>query len=140
VLRSKISERRTYQIPGAASEVSSHRGYALWAPLYDGEENPLSEVEEPAVAEILQDLPYSRVLDAASGTGRHALRPAAGGIEVTAVDRSAAMMEIARAHADREGLNVRHVLASIEQLPLASQRFDRVLCALAPCPSRISRA
>lgn len=125
---SPMGERRTYRMAGEAVEVSAHRGYELCAPLYDDEDNPLFEAEKPTVAEMLRGLRYTNVLDAASGTGRHALRLASAGVEVTAVDQSAAMMAISRARAERERLNVRHVLASIEQQPLASQRFVLVLC------------
>src|SRR5438270_3660108 len=65
-----------------------------------------------------------RVLDVASGAGRHARFFAQRGCHVTAVDRDAALLEPLRA-VD----NVTTVVADLETSawPFASQRFDAVV-------------
>jgi ubiquinone/menaquinone biosynthesis C-methylase UbiE len=111
-------------------EVSAKEGYAKWSKTYDSESNALIATEQPAVDRILAGLRYRTVLDAATGTGRHALPLARQGAEVTAIDESPEMLSIARRHA--AGLDIRFVEASLtEPLPLASDQFDLVLCALA---------
>ena len=69
------------------------------------------------------------VADIGCGTGRHALRLAAAGARVTAVDFSEAMLQRARAKPGAEAITfVRHDLA--KPFPLASAAFDRVFCCL----------
>lgn len=48
----------------------------------------------------------SRVLDLACGTGRHALAAAAYGAQVTAIDKDAGSLEIARKEAKARGVDV----------------------------------
>ena len=110
-------------------------GYALWSESYDDEQNPLIMVEEPRVEALLQRLPLpSRVLDAGTGTGRWALRLAAGGSEVTGIDASLPMLELARQKAERAGLPLHFEVGDLQQtLPFPDCYFDLVLCALALC-------
>lgn len=104
-------------------------GYDRWAEIYDSEDNPLVALEEPRVKELLGDVRGLRVADIGCGTGRHALRLAAEGAVVTAVDFSEGMMEKGRAKAGAAKITwVHHDLA--QALPLAAGEFDRVLCAL----------
>ena len=71
-------------------------GYDLWASSYDTDGNPLIAMEEPLVDRLLGDVRGLAVLDVGCGTGRHAIRLAAAGAAVHAVDFSAAMLEQAR--------------------------------------------
>lgn len=105
-------------------------GYAEWAGTYDGP-NPLIEAEEPAVRPILERLatPGCRALDAACGTGRHAAFLADLGCEVSAVDQSAAMVEIARINAPRATFDV----GQLEALPYDDETFDLATISLALC-------
>ena len=115
-------------------ELSARDGYALWAKSYDVEANPLIAVEEPHVDRLLAGLAFRTVLDAGTGTGRHALRLARRGAAVTALDQSPEMMSAARAAARREGLDIRFLLAALDGgLPLGAARFDLVICALVLC-------
>src|SRR5262249_35146305 len=69
------------------------------------------------------------VVDVGCGTGRHALRLAAAGARVTAVDFSGGMLAKARAKPGAEAVTwIEHDLTS--PLPLAAASFDRVLCCL----------
>lgn len=109
--------------------VSTREGYDRWADIYDDENNPLILLEEPRVDELLGEIGGLSVVDVGCGTGRHALRFAAGGAHVTALDFSEGMLAKARAKPDAEQVRwLRHDLA--QPLPLADASFDRVTCCL----------
>ena len=112
-------------------EIDCKNGYALWAEIYDHEKNPLIAVEEPHVKRILGNISYSRVLDAGTGTGRHAVKLAQHGIHVTAIDNSPEMLAIAREKASKSGLKIDFHQVSLESpLPFKDEEFDLVLCSL----------
>jgi ubiquinone/menaquinone biosynthesis C-methylase UbiE len=109
--------------------LSVQEGYDRWSELYDGDGNPLCLLEEPHVDRLLGDVRGLAIADIGCGTGRHALRLAAHGARVTAVDFSGGMLAKARAKPGAEEVTwVEHDLTS--ELPLAAATFDRVLCAL----------
>jgi len=109
--------------------VSTRTGYDRWAEHYDGEDNPLVRLEDQHLGSLLGDVAGLAVADIGCGTGRHALRLAAAGGRVTAVDFSEAMLQRARAKPGADAVRfVRHDLA--KRLPLKSGGFDRVLCCL----------
>jgi SAM-dependent methyltransferase len=115
-------------------EVSAREGYAYWAHQYDREVNPLIAIETPYVEQILADLQISRALDAATGTGRHALRLAQRGAQVAAIDQSPEMLAEAQATATRLGLEIDFRLGTLDDpLPFETAQFDLVICALALC-------
>lgn len=69
---------------GVAGEIVSTRdGYDRWAEVYDGDGNPLLALEEPEVVQMLGDVRGLRIADIACGTGRHAVRLANAGGQVT---------------------------------------------------------
>ena len=69
------------------------------------------------------------VVDVGCGTGRHALRLAAAGARVTAVDFSEEMLKQARAK--RGATNVKFIRHDVhEQLPFDDASFDRLVCGL----------
>lgn len=112
-------------------EIGIKEGYALWSKLYDHEKNPLITVEEPYVDQILKTLPHSRVLDAGTGTGRYALKLARNGAHVTAIDISPEMLAVAKNVAQKKGLEIDFLFASLEEsIPLDEDKFDLVVCAL----------
>src|SRR5262245_24137599 len=76
--------------------LSTREGYDRWAAIYDGEDNPLIALEEPMVAQLLGNCAGLDVADIGCGTGRHALRLAADGANVTAIDFSDGMLGRAR--------------------------------------------
>lgn len=112
-------------------ETGIKEGYALWSKLYDHEKNPLIAIEEPYADQILKTLPYSRVLDAGTGTGRYALKLAQCGAHVTAIDISPEMLEVAQEASRKESSKITYLLASLEnRLPFNSAIFDLVVCTL----------
>jgi malonyl-CoA O-methyltransferase len=110
-------------------DVDAREGYDKWASSYDDEGNPLLALEESEADEALGHVAGLDVLDAGTGTGRHAIRLAARGARVTAVDFSDAMLAKARAKvgADRVRFENHDIT---RPLPYADASFDRVLSAL----------
>src|SRR3954447_14218629 len=81
----------------AMSEADAAAGYRVWSETYDEPGNPLIELEQPVVWELLEAAPPGRALDAACGTGRHARRLVELGHQVTGVDLTPEMLELAAA-------------------------------------------
>lgn len=69
-----------------------------------------------------------RVLELACGTGEHATRLAAAGYRVTATDGSAAMVELARAKAERRGVALETAICDMRCPPEALSAFDAAIC------------
>ena len=110
-------------------DVNTREGYDRWAASYDDEGNPLLALEEPEVDKALGGVAGLDVLDAGTGTGRHALRLAARGARVVAVDFSDQML--AKARAKRGADLVRFENHDLTRpLPYLDASFDRVLSAL----------
>ena len=110
-------------------DVDAREGYDLWASSYDDEGNPLLALEEPEADEALGDVAGLDVLDAGTGTGRHAIRLAARGARVTAVDFSDRMLAKARAKAGADRVRFENHDVT-RRLPYPDASFDRVLSAL----------
>jgi malonyl-CoA O-methyltransferase len=109
--------------------VPTQAGYDRWAEVYDGEDNPLVLLEEQHIGSFIGDLSGLTVADIGCGTGRHAVRWAAAGARVTAVDFSEEMLRHARAKKGPAAVEfLRHDLT--KPLPLETASFDRVFCCL----------
>ena len=108
----------------------TREGYDRWAATYDTMGNWLLDLEEPEVDRALGDAAELDVLDVGTGTGRHAIRLAASGARVTALDFSDAMLAKARAKPGAERVRWITHDADAEALPLPDRSFDRVLSAL----------
>lgn len=69
------------------------------------------------------------VVDLGCGSGQHAVALAERGLEVTAIDYSPAMLELARGHARESNCEIDFVEADLDgDLPLAAASFDAALC------------
>lgn len=108
-------------------KVTVEEGYRRWAETYDGYPNALLVAEEPLVRALAGDVRGLRVLDAGTGTGRHAAWLAAAGAHVTAVDASEEMLTVARTKSSA----VDWRCGSLEALPVDAGAFELVVCALA---------
>lgn len=104
-------------------------GYAAWAPLYDGDGNPLIALEGPAVLNAVGRAAGLWVLDLGCGTGRHALAMAGAGARVVGLDATAAMLDRARR---KPGVgSIAWVRGSLPgPLPFEDAAFDRVVLGL----------
>src|SRR5262249_4689842 len=114
-------------VPG--TDLPAREGYDQWAAVYDADDNPLVALEGPWVEHLLGDVRGLTVLDLGCGTGRHALRMAAAGAVVHALDFSSAMLERARQKAGAADISF-HFHDLVAPLPFAAESFDRVVCGL----------
>lgn len=109
--------------------LSPQEGYDRWAPSYDAHDNPVVALDGPVVEQLGGDVRGKRVADIGCGTGRHALRLAAAGAEVTAVDFSSGMMGALRGKNPPPSLRiVEHDLT--RGIPLPDNYYDLVVCCL----------
>jgi ubiquinone/menaquinone biosynthesis C-methylase UbiE len=84
---------------------------------------------EPAHDELIErlaPLPGESWLDLATGTGEIAVRAAAAGARVTAIDVAPPMLEKARRAAKEAGLEIKFDLGDVEYLPYENACFDVV--------------
>ena len=109
-----------------APEYDLTEGYAAWSKTYDAPLR-LFAIEQPAMRAQFDALPQGTVLDAACGTGRHSVELARRGHRVIGVDRSPAMLELARAKVPQGAFRQGDLMA----LPVEAGGVDAVVCALA---------
>jgi SAM-dependent methyltransferase len=82
-----------------------------------------------ALVEALDPRPGQRVLDVATGSGAVAVRAAARGATVTAVDVSADLLARARQAATEAGVDVTFITADAQSLPFERGDFELVASA-----------
>lgn len=111
-------------VPGA---ISSAEVYREWAPDYDAPGNGMIDLEQPIVRGILDGLPVGTALDAACGSGRHAVYLAELGHQVIGIDESPEMLEQASKRVPRADLQ----RAGLDRIPLADNTVDTIVCGLA---------
>jgi glycine/sarcosine N-methyltransferase len=84
--------------------------------------------ELPFIDRLFQEHGVRRVLDAACGTGQHAIALARQGYTVVGADLSRAMVERARANAAAAGVDVAFAVVGLGGLVALGETFDAVLC------------
>jgi glycine/sarcosine N-methyltransferase len=84
--------------------------------------------ELPFLTRLFEEHGVRRVLDAACGTGHHAIALAQRGYQVTGADLSAAMVERARENAAVAGVEVAFVVAGLARLASLGKTFDAAIC------------
>lgn len=106
--------------------VDAREGYDRWAPTYHDTPNPVVALDARHTVSHLDPRPGERILDAGCGTGRNIAALLDAGADVTGVDYSEGMLDVARAkHPD-----IAIHRASLDRLPDDLGPFDAVLCAL----------
>jgi ubiquinone/menaquinone biosynthesis C-methylase UbiE len=124
-----MAETNDHPPPEDIEVVPTQSGYNRWAEIYDDEHNPLVLLEEEHFPALIGDVSGLTLADIGCGTGRHALRWAAAGARVTAVDFSEAMLQRARVKPGADAIRfVSHDLS--ESMPFEAHSFDRVFCCL----------
>ena len=84
--------------------------------------------ELPFFVRLFQEHSVRRVLDAACGTGHHAIALAKQGYAVLGADLSGAMVELARVNAAAAGVDVDFDVAGLGESITLGETFDAVLC------------
>lgn len=105
--------------------------YARWRGTRLGERT--ERIERDRVLDLAGPLAGRRVLDVGCGDGTYALAAASLGARVTAVDRSASMLEAARRRASDAGVTIRFERADVRRIPYAGGAFDIVLAVTVLC-------
>jgi SAM-dependent methyltransferase len=98
--------------------------YGEYAPIYDmtGQDRFGAQLAASTL-QSLGEAPVRRVLDLACGNGAAALVFAAAGVQVVGVDRSAAMLEIARGRARDAGHEIVFVKHDIRELGIENEEW-----------------
>ncbi|PKM83034.1 MAG: hypothetical protein CVU89_02595 [Firmicutes bacterium HGW-Firmicutes-14] len=85
--------------------------------------------EEPFFRELFSGSGAASVLDAACGTGKHAIMFRSWGMQAAGADVSREMIRKARENARKEGLEIDFRISGLEELDsVFSARFDAVTC------------
>lgn len=109
------------------------------APYYD--ENPFTQHTKNEVDFFLSLFPLpkgSAILDLGCGTGRHSVELAKRGYKVTGVDLSEGMLQVARAKAAVEGVEVAFIQADAAQFQTDAP-FDAAVCLCEGGPGLIQK-
>lgn len=124
--------------------ITMYKGLGL---MYDNGSNTKSAtisdfVTEKNIARALTSLNINTILDAGGGTGKWAAILSKLGFEVTLMDISHNMLEMAKERFAREGLNINVVEGDIEHTPFNDKEFDLVFAeggviSLTPNPEQM---
>ena len=90
-------------------------------------------IEQHLILELLGDLKGVRVLDAGCGDGVLTCAMASRGAVVTGIDADPAMLDAARARAERTGVKADFTDGRIERLPFADASFDVIAAVTVLC-------
>ena len=94
--------------------------------LYDATLAERTPIEIDRLEALLQLRPPQRILDLPCGQGRHAIELARRGYEVTGMDISPFLIEVARERARTGGVQVRWLIGDMRE-PIPDMKFDLVL-------------
>jgi malonyl-CoA O-methyltransferase len=101
--------------------IGADEAYALWAPEYGRQPNPVLALEMRVLRDRLGPLHAQTVLDAGCGAGRWMSHLRSRGARVFGLDRSAAMLKHASGSLVRGDINA---------LPFADAGMDLALCSM----------
>ena len=116
--------------------------YDALAPLFDTmtDWEARLQAEGPFLRQVLDAGKARLILDAACGSGGHALALARWGYRVAGADASPGMIALARAKAAAEDLDARFVVANLTDLSLVfADPYDAVLCLGNSLPHLLSQ-
>lgn len=114
-------------VPESDPAAFKQRQRAIWsAGDYHAVSRPIQAVADLLVERAGVDSD-DEVLDVATGTGNVAVRAAALGASVTGLDLTPELLDVARARAQEEGLEIAWRAGDAESLPFPADSFDAVL-------------
>jgi SAM-dependent methyltransferase len=96
--------------------------------------------ELPFFASLFEQYGVRRVLDAACGTGHHAIALARQGYQVTATDLSVPMIDRASENASAQGVDASFYIAGLGEYAALGQTFDAAICLGNSLPHLMSSA
>jgi malonyl-CoA O-methyltransferase len=105
-------------------------GYDRWSKTYDTDENPLFDLESPALFLQIADVRGRKILDVGCGTGRITMMLLKMGAKVSGIDISKRMLAKARQKTTRYKRSCELGVASVYKIPYAKNKFDMVACNL----------
>jgi ubiquinone/menaquinone biosynthesis C-methylase UbiE len=125
-----MSQNRNESLPALKEEI--RQKYDKVAPRYDLLEAIPELLGLRRLRGSLLKRAAGRVLEIAAGTGKN-LRYYPRSCQLTAVDLSPRMLEVARKRADRLGLHIPFLVMDAEALAFPDQSFDTVVSSLSVC-------
>lgn len=111
-------------VDGAAIKTAQR---AMWTA---GEYEEIAKRIQSAALQLVEAMDFDEGiegLDIASGTGNGTIPAAQRGARMTGLDLTPKLIEIARARADAEGLEITFIEGDAEDLPFDDDSFDRVI-------------
>ena len=116
----------------SSAALVNRAGYNRWSQIYDEGVNSTVAVDEMHFPALYSKVSQSRVLEVGCGTGRHTLRLAQQGNEVTAIDLSPGMLAVARQKlVELDAHRVKLIEADFMNADLGfTEEFDASLTAL----------
>ena len=111
----------TYADPKTASTFDAQR---FGGPIGD----LIASTQARVLADLIGTIRDRVILDVGTGTGRAALLLARGGANVTAVDASNEMLNVARRRATEEGATIRFLVGDAHALDFPDRSFDVAVC------------
>ena len=123
----RILDDETFATGEPTAEAAARTGYDAWSDTYDEPGNPIVAIEEPVVWAAVARLAPGRAIDAGCGTGRHSLKLAELGHDVTGIDLSPAMLTHARARVPKATF----LEGDLRTLPFDDASTDLVMSGLA---------
>ena len=106
------------------------KGYEKWSKTYDSDKNPLIAMESNKILGLLKPVKNKKILDIGCGTGRNSIKLAKKGANVTGIDFSKNMLEIAKKKAKMVNLKISFKIGRVTNLPFSNNSFDKVTCNL----------
>lgn len=125
ILKTLMKRLQKRVLPKDTPQLSSVEAYALWAKSYPAQaHNKLMQIEQTSMLQLMPSMAHKVVLDLACGTGRYGkIAEEAGADYVIGFDNSIDML--------KKCILSQTTSASTENIPLADNTVDTIVCGLA---------